>query len=318
MRGFGPGQHPKNLIHALSEDLLERFRAAPLIDGYDAYQHIMTFWSDVMQDDAYLVASDGWDTAKVLREIVKVKDGDKMIWPEPPDMILKAGKRQRGFVAEIIPPALIVGRFFAEDKAELDAFEAALEDVEQRIVELGEEHGGEDGALAECRNDKGKVTPTLLKARRKALVGELDQGFFKRYDELEKQGGGEQIKAELLEAVPDFLELFVIDDMLKLLDEESDKATALKEARAKLDAKTVAKYPQLTNAEVKALVVEDKWIAAIEAAIRGERDRIAQGLTDRIATLVERYAETLPVLSGCVAELESRVAGHLKAMGFAW
>lgn len=319
MRDFGPGQHPKDLIHALSEDLLERFRSAPLIDGYDAYQHIMTFWSDVMQDDAYLIASDGWDAAKVIREIVKVKDGDKMVWPEPPDMILKAGKRQRGFVAEIIPPALIVARFFAEEKAALDALEAALEDLEQRIAELDEEHGGEDGALAECRNDKGKVTATLLKARRKALAGELDQGFFKRYDKLEKQGGaGEQIKAELLETIPDFLEMFVIDDMLKLLDEESEKAAAVKDARAKLDAKTVAKYPQLTDGEGKALVVEDKWIAAIEAAIRGERDRIAQGLTGRIATLVERYAETLPVLSERAAELEGKVAVHLKAMGFAW
>lgn len=75
MRGFGPGQHPKDLIRALSEDLLERFKAAPLIDGYDTYQRIMTFWSGVMQDDAYLIASDGWDAAKVMRELVKDKDG---------------------------------------------------------------------------------------------------------------------------------------------------------------------------------------------------------------------------------------------------
>ncbi|TPM27262.1 type I restriction endonuclease subunit M [Mesorhizobium sp. B2-2-2] len=316
MRDFGPGQHPKDLIHALSEDLLERFRAAPLIDGYDAYQHIMTFWSDVMQDDAYLIASDGWDAAKVIRELVKDKDGKLT---EEPDIVLGSGRSARRLKAEIIPPALIVARFFAEEKTALDALEAELEDLEQRIAELDEEHGGEDGALAECRNEKGKVTTALLKARRKALAGEFDQGIFKRYDKLAKQdGAGAQIRIKLLETIPDFLEMFAIDDMLKLLDEESDKAASFKEARAKLDAKTVAKYPQLTDAEVKTLVVEDKWIAAIEATIRGERDRIAQGLTGRIATLVERYAETLPALSDRVIELEGKVAGHLKAMGFAW
>jgi type I restriction enzyme M protein len=119
-----------------------------------------------------------------------------------------------------------------------------------------------------------------------------------------------------VEAIPEFLEVFAIDDMLRLLAEESEKSAAAKEARAKLGAKTVAQYAKLTDEEVKALVVEDKWIASIEAAINGERDRIAQALTGRIKTLVERYAEPLPVLAKKVEELDARVAGHLSAMGF--
>ncbi|MDI1277491.1 hypothetical protein [Methylobacter sp.] len=38
---------------------------------------------------------------------------------------------------------------------------------------------------------------------------------------------------------------------------------ALKEAEAALDALAYAKYPALTEAEIKMLVVEDKWLAAI-------------------------------------------------------
>jgi type I restriction enzyme M protein len=318
MRGYGPGQHPKDLIDTLSEDLLARFNAAPLLDGYDAYQHIMTYWSDTMQDDAYQITSDSWAAAKVMREIIKVKDGDKMVWPEVPDLLLKAGRATRAFVAEVIPPPLVVARFFKAEKDALDALEAALEDVEQRIAALDEEHSGEDGLLAECRNGKGKITAALLKSRRKELAGELDQGFFKRYDKLEKQGGADEaIKADLLETMPEFLEMFAIDDMLRLIVEESEKSAALKEARAKLDAKTVAQYAKLTDADVKALVVEDKWIASIEAAINGERDRIAQALTGRIKALVERYREPLPTLSKTVADLEAKVADHLAAIGFA-
>lgn len=318
MRNYGPGQHPKDLIHGLSEDLLNRFNTAPLLDGYDAYQHIMAYWADTMQDDAYQLTSDGWDTAKVMREIIKVKDGDKMVWPEPPDMILKAGRGQRGFVAEVVPPPLIVARFFAEEKAALDALEAAVEDIEQRMTELDEEHSGEDGLLAECRNGKGKVTAKLLKDRRKELATELDAGVFKRYDKLAKKGGADEaIKTEFIEAIPEFLEMFAIDDMLRLIEEQSATASAAKEAKAKLDAKTVAKYPKLTDEEVKALVVEDKWIASIEAAINGERDRIAQALTGRIKTLVERYAEPLPSITDRIEGLEAKVADHLKAMGFA-
>jgi len=317
MRGFGPGQHPKDLIHSLSEDLLARFNAAPLLDGYDAYQHIMTYWSETMQDDAYQITSDGWAAAKVMREIVKVKDGDKMVWPETPDLLLKAGRATRAFVAEVIPPALIVARFFKAEKEALDALEAALEDVEQRIAALDEEHSGEDGLLAECRNGKGKITAALLKSRRQDLAGELDQGFFKRYDKLAKQGGADEaIKADLLENIPEFLEMFAIDDMLRLMDEQGGKSAAVKDARAKLDAKTVAQYPKLTDEEVKALAVEDKWIASIKAAINGERDRIAQVLTGRIKTLVERYQEPLPTVNKTVTDLQAKVADHLAAMGF--
>lgn len=319
MRNYGPGQHPKDLIHSLSEDLLNRFNAAPLLDGYDAYQHIMTYWADTMQDDAYQLTSDGWDAAKVMREIIKVKDGDKMVWPEPPDMILKAGRGQRGFVAEVVPPPLIVTRFFADEKAALDVLEAAVEDVEQRMTELDEEHSGEDGLLAECRTAKGKLTAALLKARRKELASELDAGFFKRYDKVAKKGGlDDAIKTEFVEAIPEFLEMFAIDDMLRLIEKQSAKASAAKEAKIKLDVQTVAKYPKLTDEEVKALVVEDKWIASMEAAINGERDRIAQALTGRIKTLVERYAEPLPTITQRAERLEAKVADHLKVMGFTW
>ena len=314
MWNYGPGQHPKDLIHSLSEDLLTRFNAAPLLDGYDAYQHIMTWWADVMQDDAYQITSDGWAAARQIRELVKDKDGK---FSEEPDLIIGGGRSARRLKAEIIPPPLIVARFFAEEKAALDSLEAAVEDVEQRMTELDEEHSGEDGLLAECRNGKGKITAALLKARRKELAKELDAGFFKRYDKLAKKGdAGETIKTEFVEAIPEFLEMFAIDDMLRLIDEQNEKASAAKEAKAKLDAQTVAKYPKLTDEEVKALVVEDKWIASIKAAINGERDRIAQELTGRIKTLVERYAEPLPTLSERVGNLEAKVAGHLTAMGF--
>jgi type I restriction enzyme M protein len=35
-------------------------RQAPLLDAYDVYQHLMDYWAATMQDDAYLIAADGW------------------------------------------------------------------------------------------------------------------------------------------------------------------------------------------------------------------------------------------------------------------
>ena len=105
---------------------------------------------------------------------------------------------------------------------------------------------------------------------------------------------------------------------LKLAEKEAEAKQALKAAEADLDAKAYAKYPKLTEAEVKTLVVEDKWLAALSAAIHGEMDRIGQALTRRVKELAERYETPLPQAAAQVEELEKKVARHLEKMGFSW
>ena len=41
-------------------------------------------------------------------------------------------------------------------------------------------------------------------------------------------------------------------------------------------------------------MVDDKWLAALDAAIHGEMDRISQALTQRVKELAERYETPLP------------------------
>ena len=80
--------------------------------------------------------------------------------------------------------------------------------------------------------------------------------------------------------------------------------------------KVAAKYPKLTEDEIKALVVDDKWLAALSAAVQGELDRVSQTLTGRIRLLAERYAMPLPQLVEEVDLLSAKVEDHLKKMGF--
>ncbi len=63
-------------------------------------------------------------------------------------------------------------------------------------------------------------------------------------------------------------------------------------------------------------MVDDKWLAALEAAIHGEMERISQALTRRVKELAERYETPLPQMTGRTAELEQRVNAHLARMGF--
>lgn len=288
MRGFDKGQHPTDLIHVLSEDLLARFREAPLIDAYDAYQHIMTYWSEVMQDDAYQIAEDGWAAARNLREIFKVVEGKTKKWPEQPDILLGGGRSPRGWVAEVIPPALIVARYFAAEKAEIDELEAKAEELGRQLEELEDENSGEESLLNDARTDDDKLTLASVKARLKIIKDDSDAAD----------------------------ELAVLRRWSAIAVKQGEVVRAMKEAQGVLNAAKFKQYAQLLDGDAKTLVVEDKWTASIGGAIDGEVSRVAQILTTRIRALTERYEQPLPKLREATADLESKVANHLAAMGF--
>ena len=197
----------------------------------------------------------------------------------------KKGKEvDKGWTCDLIPKPLIVSRYFAAQQAAIREQEAALESFAAQMAEMEEEHGGEEGLFAEL----DKVNKANVTARLKEIKGDPDAKD----------------------------EAAALNAWLKLCTQEADLKKMLKEAEAELDALAYAKYPKLSETEIKALVVEDKWLAAIDADIHGEMDRISQALTQRVKELAERYETPLPILTSKVAELSAKVAAHLKKMGF--
>ena len=102
------------------------------------------------------------------------------------------------------------------------------------------------------------------------------------------------------------------------MEQESVVSSNIKTAQEALIAKVAAKYEQLTEAEIKTLVVDDKWIATLATAVQGELDRVSQTLTGRIRELAERYESPLPQIVDEVAALSAKVDEHLKKMGVTW
>ena len=113
-------------------------------------------------------------------------------------------------------------------------------------------------------------------------------------------------------------EAAVLKRWLELSESETALKRAVKEQHAALDKVAYEKYPTLTEAEVKTLVVEDKWMARLAAAVQGELERVSQTITGRIRELAERYATPLPQLTEEVTALAVRVDGHLQKMGASW
>ena len=288
LRGLAAGAKPKQFIVELSERLLAHYTDRPLINHYDVYQHLMDYWSDVMQDDVYQIAAPidqggGWK-AETYRILVKDSKGKE---------------RDKGWACDLVPKRLLVAGFFADEQDVIDQLHAELENVSAQQTELEEEHGGEEGVFGDFdRINKANVSAKV--AELKVESGELKA----------KEGDHSEELSTLN------FQLSTLQQWLKHSAKEARLKKQIKAAEAELDDAAYAKYPDLTEDEVKSLVVDDKWLTRLDADVHGEMDRISQSLTQRVKELAERYETPLPQLSDSVTDLEDKVNGHLVRMGF--
>jgi len=261
LESIAVGDKPKELIHTLSEDLLETFRAAPLIDAYHVYQHLMDYWDGTMQDDVYLLVQDGWTA---------------MLEGEPN--------------TDLIPPALVVRRYFADEQAAIEQLEAERDALTRQLEEMEEEHGGEEGLLAEARTEKGKLTAKGVRDRLRAIKEEADT------DE----------------------ERTVLTAYQALLDKESAAAKRVKDVTRALYTKVEAKYSRLGVAEMKKLIIEDKWLMKLGVDVGSELGSTSQPISGRIGELATRYAKPLSELTLDLEYFSGRVSEHLSTMAARW
>lgn len=279
--GLKKGDSPKKFIEEIATALLGQFEDISLVDKYDVYQCLMVYWDEAMQDDVYAVAFDGWEAGnEVIKEYVtkKNKDGTVTI----------TGKL-KSFEGRMIPKTLMIATYFPEEQAAITRFETERDEVVRLMDEMKEEHGGEDGLLSEVI-EKESITKGRLKARIKDI----------------------KYKADYVD------ELAVLFEYEKLLNNESTYNTAIKNATAALDKVVMDKYPTLTIAEIKELVIHKKWCDTVFDRIDALYSSISHHLAGRIADLSERYADTLPQLEQQVVDYEAKVKSQLERMGFAW
>ena len=201
----------------------------------------------------------------------------------------KGKEKDKGWTCDLIPKPLIVARYFADEWVETQNLASLLETTTARLAELEEENGGEEGAFA----DLDKINRANVMASLKNIADDGDTVETQNFASLQRE-------------------------WLKLNAEETELKKRLKDAEADLDAKAYAHYPKLTEAEIKTLVVDDKWLAVLEAVIHGEMERVSQSLTQRVKELAERYETPVLQLNSRVDELETKVNRHLEKMGFSW
>ena len=154
LKGLTIGKHPKEVIVKLSEDLLEKYQDKALIDKYDIYQHLMSYWYETMQDDCYIISTDGWK-AETYRILVENK-AKKMV--------------DKGWTCDLVPKELVINRYFQTEKQAITNLKTEKETIASELTKLEEEHSTEDGYFAELE----KVNKANIPKRIKELKSETD------------------------------------------------------------------------------------------------------------------------------------------------
>ncbi len=279
---------PQQLIEDLGDDLLEKFQGRPLISEYSVYEQLMSYWNDTMHDDVTLIVGAGWADAAQPREArITGYDNKKKPKYEAADLVFGTGVKAQRWVTDLIPPALIIDRYFADEKAELERLTAEQDRASQDVIEYIEEHGIEEGLLWEAVNDDGGIKVKDARDRLKA--------------------------AKLEDAEAD--EIAALNTVIKLFTAETAAKKAVKDGMLQLDRKVIAAYAKLSEGEIQELVVGDKWQTVVAGRFASEVANLTHDLMSRIRGLGERYGETVGAIAKEVARFEERMTSNLASMG---
>jgi type I restriction enzyme M protein len=229
--------------------------------------------------DVYQHLMDYWDST--MQDDVYLISADG--WQAQTVRLLEKGK-DKGWTCDLIPKNLVIARYFGKEQQAINDLESDIENLAAQSTELEEEHGGEEGLFSEL----DKLSKATVAARLKEIKNDSE------------------VKEEA-EALNRWQSLY---------NQQADAPKTLKAAEVALDAKVYEKYPTLNEDEIKTLVVNDKWLATLEAAFHGEMNRISQALTQRIKQLAERYETPVSLHVQNVTDLEAKVNQHLVKMGF--
>jgi type I restriction enzyme M protein len=202
----------------------------------------------------------------------------------------KGKEVDKGWTCDLLPKSIIIDNYFADKLAALQQLEATVESTLAEITGYEEEHAGEEGLLADATNDNGKLTKATVAKRLKEI----------------KNDASEKEAVKLLQSIE------------KLFEQQVALGKQIKEQTTELDNLTLKQYDKLTEAEVKDLVIEKKWMHSLSVSKQGEIDAISQRLTARLKELGERYDDTLGAIDSSVKQLEGKVNAHLKKMGLVW
>jgi type I restriction enzyme M protein len=275
---------PKLLIAEIAEEILRDFEPVTLIDKYDAYEVLLSYWNETMSDDVYILVQDGCEAIRGL-DVFKTSTKKKK------DGVEVKQEKETGWDGKLVPKALVIEMFFAAELRAIDDVEAVIAAVQAELDEMIE-NAGEDTVIHDMLADNE--------------------------DKIKKTGFKKKLKDKFKDKELDADDLEVLQNLQTLVTRVDEGAKTVEDLRSALDSKTRGQYPKLTDEQCEELLLNRKWYRSLLKGIYALYKAVSHSISDRVTELGERYDQTLPALETEAAQLEGKVKSHLESMGFVW
>lgn len=277
MKAVGQGARPMELIAKWSESLLDNAKEhSGLVDAYEVYDVLLNYWADVMQDDCYMIANDGWTYPEV--KALKSGKGDK-----------KKAIMYDEIVCDLVPVSIVLAEYFTAETTKIAKLSFSIESLQRELSYLVESNT--DVFRFNYDDEDDKPVNVKIADVKKAIKNAKTDGTTKEYLAILKLWESTYTKKE-------------------------GYVSQWKQKRTELTEEVVAKYAALTEDEIKMLVVERKWLASVVGGCEALMQNVTHHITSDVTSLAERYEVTLGATEGKVNDLEQEVLRSLKEMGF--
>ncbi|OPY56602.1 MAG: putative type I restriction enzymeP M protein [Pelotomaculum sp. PtaU1.Bin035] len=280
LRAVDSSTKPKLLIAEIAEIMIEAFASVTLVDKYDAYEVLLSYWNEVMSDDVYLLVQDGYKAVRDIEVFTKTSTKKKKDGTE------ETKTTEIGWDSKLVPKALVIEMFFSAEQKVIKDTDTVIAAAQAELDEMIE-NAEEDSVINDVLKDNGNLDKAGLKKKLKEKTLDTD----------------------------DMTVLQKLSDLVVRVDEGTK---TLKDLRAALDKKVREQYAKLTDDQCLELLLERKWYSTLVNGIYALYTAVSHRISDRVRELNERYEQTLPALEAEVAQLETKVKSHLERMGFVW
>lgn len=179
-------EKPKTLIERMGQSIRNLFgKGNLLVDEYDAFEQLMNYWAETMQDDVYMIMADGWKLN--LRPKQKEDKKEKKMVP----VVVKTWN---DFESDLLPVEYIVNRFCKSELDACDELSASIAFLQNEVDSLMEEN---DDVFDAKNFEKEKINLASVKKRAKVTKGEEQEHLM---EWLDLQSSIKAEKAKLKEA----------------------------------------------------------------------------------------------------------------------
>lgn len=286
MRAVGQGASPKALIACWSESLLLKAEShRGLVDAYETYDVLLNYWAETMQDDCYMIANDGW-TYPEVKAVKRRETTDKKTRAVK---VKESACMYDEIVCDLLPVHIVLEEYFAAETNAISDLLAEIEGTQSEMDELVEQYAD----VFSLGDDDGEEKTLGVKAAdvKKAI---------------------KNVKTAGISAA----EVKILKQWLALSQKKQTLCKEREQKRSELTDAVVARYASLSEDDIKTLVVERKWLSSVVGRCEALMQSVTHRIATDVATLAERYEDTMQALEQNLARYEKEVGEYLKEMGF--